>query len=430
MFIDEVGVEFRSGAGGDGAATFHREKHVPRGGPNGADGGRGGDVILIADRHARTLYEFRLKPKYQAESGGDARGNKRGKDGANIELRVPVGTVVYDTDTGLPVCDLGHDGMRVVVCKGGKGGKGNVHYTNSIRQAPSFAQKGAPSEELSARLELKLLADVGLVGLPNAGKSTLLSRLTAAKPKIADYPFTTIVPNLGVVQTRDSTFVMADLPGLIEGAAEGQGLGHRFLRHVERTKVLVHLVDCAPLDESDPIENYKTVVRELEDYDVALADRETIVALNKIDLISEDQILRTMGALAEASGAQVFPISGVSGKGLAELLDAVLAALVRAEATRPVPIVSPIGFEPDSGEDEWDVRIREDGFEVEGKRIVRMVAMTNLENEDALSHLHRRLERMGVIQRLRDAGATEGDDVFIGDFEFAFTDRPARSVRS
>jgi GTP-binding protein len=284
-FIDEAVVDFQSGTGGSGAVGFHREKHVPRGGPNGSDGGKGGDIILIADSHKRTLYDFSLINHYRADNGVHAIGNKKGKDGRYIELKVPVGTVITDAETGALIADLNIHGMKYVICKGGRGGHGNMHYVSSVRQAPNFAEKGEPGEKKHVRMELKLLADVGLVGLPNAGKSTLLSMISAARPKIADYPFTTIVPNLGVVTVADQTFVVADLPGLIEGAHEGIGLGHQFLKHAERTKVLIHVVDVYPIDESDPYENYLLIENELRQYQAELANRPRVIALNKIDLL-------------------------------------------------------------------------------------------------------------------------------------------------
>lgn len=266
MFLDEAIVEFISGRGGSGAVSFHREKHVPRGGPNGADGGRGGSIILVSERGKRTLYDLQLAQKIVAQSADHGMGNKRGRDAKDIEVKVPVGTVIVDSETGDPLIDMATHGMRYVICKGGKGGKGNMHYTSSVRQAPNFAQKGAPGERILAKLELKMLADVALVGLPNAGKSTLISRLSAARPKIADYPFTTIIPNLGVVRFRDESFVIADMPGLIEGASDGIGLGHQFLRHVERCRVLVHVVDTFPVDGSNPRKNFDLIETELRRY--------------------------------------------------------------------------------------------------------------------------------------------------------------------
>lgn len=420
MFLDEAVVTFHSGRGGAGSASFHREKHVPRGGPNGADGGKGGDIVLIADRGRRTLYDFQLRNEFKAQNGVDAAGNKSGKDGSSIEIHVPVGTIVIDAETDMPIVDLSIEGMRHVLCKGGRGGFGNLHYTNSVRQAPTLAQKGAPGETIVAKLELKLLADVGIIGLPNAGKSTLISRISAAKPKIADYPFTTIVPNLGVVSFSNTSFTVADMPGLIEGAAEGRGLGHQFLKHVERTSVLVHLIEVMPLDESDPVANYHLIENELKKYSEEIWSRPRLVALSKIDVIDDESLSTLIDRFAEILGdrAKVFPISGVTGKGLDPLQHALVAILEEAASQPKVQVVMPLGRAGDEGA--WDVEEIANGFEVTGKRIERMIAMTDLANDEALRYLHRRLERIGVLKRLEEMGARDGDTVRIGDFEFAY----------
>jgi GTP-binding protein len=418
-FLDEALVTFQSGRGGSGAVSFHREKFVPRGGPDGADGGKGGDVTLIADRGRRTLYDFRITSKYEAESGDHGVTNKRGKDGKGIEIRVPVGTIVFDAETNEILADMTMNGMRHVICKGGKGGKGNLHYASSVRQTPNFAQKGAPGERVYAKLELKLIADVGLVGLPNAGKSTLISRISSAKPKIADYPFTTIVPNLGVVKHHDTSFVVADTPGLIEGASEGVGLGHRFLKHVERNRVLVHVVDAFPSDGSDPVANYEIIERELKLYSEDIWARPRLIALNKVDL-SPQGVFNDLRMRFEELGKPLFPISAVSGQGIDALLNTLVETLERETPAAPVPVLVPAG--KSKNENDWGVEAVEDGFRVIGKRIEKMVAMTDLENDEALRHLHRRLTRIGVIEKLRDLGAVEGDNVSVGEIEFEFED--------
>ena len=408
MFLDEAAVEFTSGRGGSGAVSFHREKHVPRGGPDGADGGKGGSIILIADRGRRTLYDFKFHPRFQADDGVHGVQNKRGRDAKDIEVKVPVGTVVTDTETGDLLVDMAVHGMKFVLCKGGKGGKGNMHYTSSVRQAPNFAQKGAPGERILAKLELKLLADVGLVGLPNAGKSTLISRISAARPKIADYPFTTIVPNLGVVKYRDETFVVADMPGLIQGASEGIGLGHQFLKHV----------DTFPIDESDPLENYHLIEAELKAYREDIWARPRLIALNKADILPRE----SFGPLRqkfEALGVPLVIVSAVTGEGMERLLDALcdlLASSAPEEDTLLIPVLKV------TDEAFWDVEINEEGYRLIGKRLLRMVAMTDLENEEAVRYLQRRLERIGVLDRLRNLGIEEGDEVEIGEFSFNFTD--------
>ena len=419
MFLDEAEVTFISGRGGSGAVSFHREKFVPRGGPNGADGGRGGDVVLIADRNRRTLYDFKLQNKFEAQNGDHGLGNKRGKDGKGIEIKVPVGTIVTDIDTDDLLIDLNTNGMKYVICKGGKGGKGNQHYASSVRQTPNFAQKGAPSETIRAKLELKLIADVGLVGLPNAGKSTLISKISAARPKIADYPFTTIVPNLGVVRFHDTNFVVADMPGLIEGASEGVGLGHQFLKHVERNRVLVHVVDAYPIDESDPVANYEMIERELKLYSEEIWNRPRIIALNKVDIIPHE----LFGALRERFeqfDKPLFPISAVTGEGIEALLFDIVKTLEETQPSEEVPVLLPALH---AREDQsWDVERHEDGFAIKGNRIYRMVEMTDLGNEEAVRYLHRRLQRIGVIDKLRKMGAEEGDTVRVGETEFSFSE--------
>ncbi|MFI5386153.1 MAG: GTPase ObgE [Fimbriimonadales bacterium] len=419
MFLDEAEVTFVSGRGGSGAVSFHREKFVPLGGPNGADGGRGGDVVLIADRNRRTLYDFKLHDRFDAQNGEHGGGNKRGRDGKGIEIKVPVGTVVTDLDTDDLLIDLNVNGMKYVICRGGKGGRGNEHYATSVRQAPNFAQKGAPGETIRAKLELKLIADVGLIGLPNAGKSTLISRISAARPKIADYPFTTIVPNLGVVKFQDTTFVVADMPGLIEGASHGTGLGHQFLRHVERNRVLVHVVDAFPVDGSDPVTNYKLIEQELKLYSEEIWQRPRIIALNKIDIVPHADF----GALRERFETMrkpLFPISAVTGEGVDALLYEVIKTLEETQPADEIPVLMPaLHARPDQS---WDVERTENGYRVTGPRILRMVEMTDLGNEEAIRHLHRRLERIGVIDRLRKLGAHEDDLVRVGNTEFDFSE--------
>jgi GTP-binding protein len=418
MFLDEAVVDFASGKGGSGAVSFHREKYVPLGGPNGSDGGRGGDIVLQADRNRRTLYDLKLQQKVVALSGTHATGNKRGKDAKNVIVKVPVGTVVFDHETGDQLVDLAVDGIKYILCKGGKGGFGNQHYASSVRQAPNFAQKGAPSELVHARLELKLLADIALIGLPNAGKSTLIAGLSAARPKIADYPFTTIIPNLGVVRFANDTFVIADMPGLIEGANLGIGLGHQFLRHVERCSVLVHVVETFPVDDSDPYENYLLIENELKLYSEEIWERPRLIALSKMDTIPGD-LFNDLRLKFEKTGVPLFPISSVTGEGLFALTQAMYETLESQKPEENIPILMPALKAPDQV---WDVAQSDDGFLITGARMERMVAMTDLSNDEAIRYLHRRLERMGVIDRLRKLGATEGDLVKVGQVEFGFSD--------
>lgn len=426
MFFDEAIVEFVSGDGGSGAVAFHREKHVPRGGPNGADGGRGGNVVLMAERGMRTLYDFKMRRKFAAEHGIHAVGNKRGKSSKDIIVKVPVGTVVWDTVMDEQLADLNLHGMKYIVCKGGRGGRGNLHYVSSVRQVPNFAEKGAPGETVVAKLEMKLLADVGLIGLPNAGKSTLLGALSAARPKIGDYPFTTITPNLGVVTLGDKSFVMADMPGLIEGARLGHGLGHQFLRHIERTKVLVHLVDMAPIDESDPVANYAIIENEIREYNEEVWARPRVVLLNKVDMIfpgsPEAERLEVLREQLQEQGVTVFAGSGAAKLGLEPMLFEVVKTLEEQENVESMPTLMPAASREDV-DDGWEiVPAPEGGWEIIGRRVLRMVKMTNLNNSDGVRFLHRRLERMGIIDRLRELGADEDDSVFVGDAVFSFRD--------
>jgi GTP-binding protein len=424
MFVDEVTIEVQAGDGGNGCVAFRREKFVPRGGPSGGDGGRGGDVVLVADERLTTLLDYHFQRHYRAERGGNGGSNLRhGKHGQHCELRVPVGTVVYDEETGEWLADLVQPGQRVVVARGGRGGHGNAYFANPLQQTPRFAEKGEPGERRRLRLELKLLADVGLVGYPNVGKSTLISRISAARPKIADYPFTTLVPNLGVVFVEPGrSFVVADLPGLIEGAHAGEGLGHQFLRHVERCRVLVHLLDISGMTGRDPLQDFEVIQRELELYDPDLLRRPMVVALNKADVAPPELRDRVRDALRE-KGYSVHVISAATGEGvqslvyhLAELLDSIPPPATPVEEMVVIRA-------PRQDERAWHVeQTGEHEFEVQGKGIERMVKMTDLENEEAVRRLHRKLERIGVLQRLREAGIQHGDTVRIGDEEFDFID--------
>jgi GTP-binding protein len=334
MFIDEVRVRVKAGDGGNGCLAFRREKYVPRGGPSGGDGGRGGDVVLVASEHHNTLLHFRYNPEHIAERGRHGEGsNRTGRDGRSIELPVPLGTVVYDADTGDQLVDFTAPGQMFVVAKGGRGGRGNARFATSTHQTPTEHEPGRPGEDVHLRLELKLLADVGLVGFPNAGKSTLISRISAAKPKIADYPFTTLEPNLGVVRFDDDrSFVVADIPGIIEGAHLGYGLGIQFLRHVERTRVLVHLVDVSESSGRDPVEDFQVVRRELASFSEELPKKPVILAATKIDVAQDAARIQAIESLAKAEGLSYFAISAVTGQGIPELVRAMGASVFAPEA--------------------------------------------------------------------------------------------------
>lgn len=432
MFVDEVEIEVAAGAGGNGMATFRKEKYVPRGGPNGGDGGRGGSVILEADPNLSTLLEYRYRHLYRAERGGDG-GSKdmSGANGADLILKAPPGTIATDLDTGEVVADLTPPTNRVVLAHGGAGGRGNAHFATSIHQAPKFAEKGEPGERRHLRLELRLLADVGLVGFPNAGKSTLIAAVSAARPKIADYPFTTLTPNLGVVRVdEERSFVMADIPGLIEGASQGAGLGHQFLRHVSRSRLLIHVLDVSGMTGRDPLHDYEVLNRELQLYHASLAALPAVVALNKIDVADSSEVDRVEKAL-KRKRVPVHRISATTHKGLRSLVFDVgervekLKRLAVEEQTEG-PVVIGAGEPGRHEQRHWEARQVEAGtFEVTGSGISRMVAMTDLENEEAIRRLQRSLDRMGVDRKLRQLGAKDGDTVRIRDVEFEFADENA-----
>jgi GTP-binding protein len=341
VFIDEVTISVKAGDGGNGCLAFRREKYVPRGGPSGGDGGRGGDVILVSSEHYNTLLHFRFNPEHTAERGRHGEGsNRTGRDGVNVELPVPVGTTVFNADTGEELVDFTAPGQRFTVAHGGRGGRGNARFATSTHQAPTEHEEGKPGEFLKLRFELKLLADVGLVGFPNAGKSTLISRISAAKPKIADYPFTTLEPNLGVVQAGDHTFVVADIPGLIEGAHEGHGLGDQFLRHIERTRLLVHLVDVSDFSGRDPAHDFDIILSELRKFNEALASEPMIVVASKVDACQDPSRIEAVRAKAREHGSAFFAISSVTGAGIDELIYAMSSQLFDASEKGTIAVGS------------------------------------------------------------------------------------------
>ena len=419
MFADRAKIYIRSGKGGDGHVSFRREKYVPNGGPDGGDGGHGGSVIFEVDEGLNTLTDFRHIRKYSAEDGEQGgKRNCRGKDGKDIIIKVPEGTVIKELESGKIIADMSGDNRRQVILSGGKGGNGNQHYATSTMQAPKYAQPGQPAKELNLFLELKVIADVGLVGFPNVGKSTLLSRVTNARPKIANYHFTTLNPNLGVVDLDDGKgFVIADIPGLIEGASEGVGLGHEFLRHIERTKVLIHLVDAASTEGRDPIADIYAINKELEAYNADIAHRPQVIAANKIDAIytedGEDPVAK-IRAEFEPKGIKVFPISAVSGQGLSELLNCVSDMLADINEA---PTVFEPEFNPDvdivTGNEPYSVEYNEKDNEyvVEGPRIEKMLGYTNLDSERGFQFFQKFLKENGILDELEALGIQEGDTV-------------------
>lgn len=430
MFADRARVFVKSGKGGDGHVSFRREKYVPNGGPDGGDGGKGGDVIFEVDEGLNTLIDFRHIRKYKAEDGEEGgKKNCRGKNGADIVIKVPAGTVIKEAESGKVITDMSGDNKRVVLLKGGRGGNGNQHYATSTMQAPKYAQPGVPAQELELILELKVIADVGLVGFPNVGKSTFLSRVTNARPKIANYHFTTLNPNLGVVDLEGTGgFVIADIPGLIEGASEGVGLGHEFLRHIERTKVIIHIVDAAGTEGRDPVEDIYAINKELEAYDADIAMRPQVIAANKIDAIYDDgkgnDPVSALKAEFEPKGIKVYPISAVSGKGLKELLYEVNDML---EAIDEEPTVFEQEYFPEEATTAYNhlpytvaYDAEEDEYVVEGPRIEKMLGYTNLESEKGFTFFQNFLKDTGILQELEELGIEEGDTVRMYGLSFDY----------
>ncbi|ATY84363.1 GTPase ObgE [Kyrpidia spormannii] len=421
MWIDTAAIYVKGGDGGNGIVSFRREKYVPMGGPAGGDGGRGGDVVLQVDEGLRTLIDFRYQRHFKAERGENGKPkNQHGKSAEDLVIKVPPGTVVRDRESGRILGDLTRHGQRLVVARGGRGGRGNTHYATPQNKAPRMAENGEPGEERWIVLELKVLADVGLVGLPSVGKSTLLASVTAAKPKIADYPFTTLSPNLGVVDVGDGrSFVMADLPGLIEGAHAGHGLGHQFLRHVERTRVIVHVVDMASPEGRDPYADWKQINEELRLYDPRLLERVQIVAANKMDLPGAAERLQAFRK--RVGDVPVFPISAATGEGVRELIYAVADLLDQMPAQEAVE-EEPQGPVFRLEDDTFSVDREGEEFVVRGARVEKLVRMTPLDQYEAVHRLARILRKMGVDEALRRKGARDGDTVRIGGFVFEFVD--------
>ena len=426
-FYDHVKIYIKAGNGGNGCISFRREKYVPDGGPDGGDGGRGGDVIFQVDEGLNTLTDFRHIRKYQAQDGEPGgKKNCRGKNGSDIIIKVPAGTVIKEANSGKVITDMSGDNKRIVLLTGGRGGNGNQHYATPTMQAPKYAQPGQPAKELTLQLELKVIADVGLVGFPNVGKSTFLSRVTNARPKIANYHFTTLNPNLGVVDFEDGDgFVIADIPGLIEGASEGVGLGYEFLRHIERTKVMIHMVDAAGSEGRDPIADIYAINKELTAYNEEIAHRPQVIAANKTDLIyeGENEIVEKLRKEFEPQGMKVFPISAVSGKGVKELLYYVREELRGLDEK---PIVFEQEYFPDemllTGDEPYTVTYDEETGEyvVEGPRIEKMLGYTNLESEKGFVFFQNFLKENGILQELIDMGIQEGDTVRMYGLSFDY----------
>ena len=428
MFVDRAKIYIRSGKGGDGAVSFRREPFVPEGGPDGGDGGKGGDVIFQADENLRTLMDFRYKRKYEAENGQTGMKKKRfGKNGQDLVIKVPVGTMIIDEESGLLMKDLTENGQSFVAAKGGKGGKGNAKYATSTRQAPNFAEAGGFAKERQVILEMKLIADVGLVGFPNVGKSTLLSVSTSARPKIANYHFTTIAPNLGVVQIYDTSFVMADIAGIIEGAHEGAGLGHKFLKHIERTKVLIHVVDVSGSEGRDPVEDFDKINKELEQYSPKLLKKPQIVAANKIDLTDEESPeYIEFKEYVESKGYKVFPMSAPINIGVREVLAEAASQLQRLSEEPPEDDeYEMFDFEADEQDPDYRVvKVTFDGrnYVLEGRQLEKIFNSTNFNDAGSLRYLYKYIEKSGAVEKMREMGIEDGDTIRIKDFEFEYLD--------
>ena len=428
MFVDRAKISIKSGKGGDGCVSFRREPYVPEGGPNGGDGGKGGDVIFQADNSLRTLMDFRYRRKYDAENGQNGmKYNRFGKQGENLVIKVPPGTVVIDEESGLVMKDLINDGDSFVAARGGKGGKGNVNFKSSTRQAPNFAEAGGFAQSRSVLLELKLIADVGLIGFPNVGKSTLLSVSTSANPKIANYHFTTITPNLGVVEIFDSSFVLADIPGLIEGAHTGAGLGLDFLKHIERTKLLIHVVDISGSEGRDPIDDFEKINNELLSFGEKLLKKPQLIAANKMDMLEEDdEKYITFKKYVEDKGYRVFPISAPINQGVKELMGAAAAELYKlAQEPQEEEIYELFDFEKDKEDENYrEIYASKvgDSYVLDGKQLRKIFNSTNFNDFGSLRYLYKYMEKNGGIEKLKQLGLEEGDIISVFGYEFEYFD--------
>lgn len=421
-FLDKVRIVIKSGSGGNGCAAFHREKFVMKGGPSGGDGGNGGNLIFRADPGKNTLLEYRYQRFYRAENGENGKARmQRGKDGEDLILSVPVGTIVRDLETGAILADMSEPNRQRIVLKGGKGGKGNARFATATRQAPEFAQDGIKTEEREVELELKTIADAGLIGLPSVGKSSILAVLTAARPKIAAYHFTTLTPNLGVASHKGNNFVLADIPGLIEGAAEGAGLGHDFLRHIERTRVLIHVLDVSGSEGRDPLDDFEKINGELTRFSEALGQLPQIVAANKMDIPGAEENLERLRPVLEEKGYKLFPVSAATGEGFDKMLDAVIELL----ATLP-PVLVYAETELEQGkpyEDGFTVRRADDGaYVLEGGEVQKLLDTTDPNSESSMRRFQQVLIKSGMISALREMGAKEGDTIRLGEWDFDFVD--------
>lgn len=422
MFIDRAKISVKAGDGGNGMSSFRREKFVPRGGPSGGDGGRGGNVVLIVDSNLNTLIDFRYKRKFAAERGVNGQTkDMHGRGAGPLYIKVPPGTIVRDEETGEVIADLTTEGQEMVVARGGRGGRGNARFVSSTHRAPTFAENGEPGESRSLQLELKLLADVGLVGYPSVGKSSIISNVSSAKPEIAAYHFTTLTPVLGVVRIDEGkSFVLADIPGLIEGAHEGVGLGHDFLRHIERTKIIIHVLDVSGLEGRDPIEDYIKINQELSLYNEKLAQRQQIIAANKMDLPEAQENLARVAEYMAKEGRELYPVSAATGEGLTKLMQRAGQLLAEYVEESEISIEAPVVYEVKPEEPFTITRDDDGAYVVHGKEIEKTVAMINFDNDEGVRRFQLTYRRLGIEDALHGRGIKEGNIVRIGDMEFEY----------
>lgn len=419
MFTDYTKIIIKSGDGGNGAATFRREKYVAAGGPDGGDGGKGGDIYFQVDKDKNTLIDFRYNKKFKAENGENGSGSHcNGKYGKDLYIKVPIGTIVKDVETGKVVADLSNLDQTELILKGGRGGRGNSHFATATRQAPRFSEDGEKGEEKEIILELKLLADVGLLGFPNVGKSTFLSVVTEARPKIANYHFTTLEPNLGVVKTKNGDgFVIADIPGIIEGASEGVGLGIQFLRHVERTRLLLHFLDVSGQEGRNPVEDFNTINEELKKYSEKLSKRKQIIVANKIDAMQDETLLKEVEELAKKENLKLFKISAATKQGIEELIDYVTEELKNLPKEDLIEIEDKVVYTLEDKKDEWTIKEEDGVFIVSGRAVQRLMGRVNIEDNESMYYLQKCLKNMGIDEKLKEMGVCEGDTVILDDWE-------------
>ena len=424
MFVDYTKIFIKSGDGGNGAVSFRREKYVAAGGPDGGDGGKGGSIYFEVDPDSNTLIDFRYNRKFKARNGENGSGaHKYGKSGEDLIIKVPKGTIVKDAETGKVIADLSKDGQRELILSGGRGGKGNSHFATSTRQAPRFAQDGEKGIEKEVILELKLLADVGLIGFPNVGKSTLLSRVTAATPKIANYHFTTIHPNLGVVKTEyGDSFVLADIPGVIEGASEGVGLGIQFLRHIERTRLLLHVIDCSGSEGRNPVNDFCVINKELKNYSEKLSTRKQIIVADKVDILQDETLYKELEKMAKDKGIEIFKISAVTGEGVRELFNHVSEVLKTLPKEELIDFEDRVVYTLEDEKNKFDVEIIDGEFIVTGPAIEKLMGRINIGDNESMAYFERNLNELGINDKLRELGIKEGDTVKFLDWEFEWFD--------